>query len=293
MKKINYTELGGTLFVPSTHKSIEDIVCKGKYPELRSVLIDTEDGIEESDLPLGLINIEKLLKNKIDDSLFLFIRPRNTETLKKILKLKGVEKVDGFILPKFSLENAREYLDILDSSNFYIMPSIEGKELFEQSKLIELRDVLMGYMEKIILVRFGLEDMLKELGMRRSCEDSIFDFSSSSFVLGSFIAVFKSSGFAISGGVYPCFNDKDGFARDVKRDIKEGLFSKTIIHPNHIKSINKLYRVTQDEYNEAKEIYSSKTAVFNQNSKMAERFSMLNHSNFILKRAEIYGVSEN
>lgn len=59
--------------------------------------------------------------------------------------------------------------------------------------------------KKILLVRFGLEDMLKQLKMKRSCEDSVFDFSAIFYVLGSFIATFKSIGFRVSGGVYPCF----------------------------------------------------------------------------------------
>ena len=200
------------------------------------------------------------------------------------------DKVDGFIFPKFSLQNAEEYFALVKNSNFMVMPSIEGEELFNQNSLHELKDILLKYKEKIILLRFGLEDMLRQLTMKRSCEDSIFDFSATSYVLGNFISIFKSAGFAISGGVYPCFKDEEGFVKDVKRDIKEGLFSKTIIHPKQIEITNELYKVSKEEFEEALEICRNDVAMFNQNEKMAEVVTMKPRSQEIVLRAEVYGV---
>jgi len=288
--KIDVIALGGTLFVPATHKDILEIANCIKYPNLRSVVIDTEDSISQENLPKALQILQNTLKYLIKSNLFVFIRPRDSKTLKELLDYENIDKINGFILPKFSLKNADDYLDILKDSSYFIMPSIEGKELFNQSQLGDLRDKLLSSQEKIIAMRFGLEDMLRQLSMRRACEDSIFDFSSTNVVLGNFISVFKSSGFEISGGVYPCFKDSNGFKKDVKRDLKEGLFSKTIIHPNQINIINELYKVSQLEYDEANEILRSKEAVFNQNSKMAERTTMNSYSKNIIKRADYYGI---
>ena len=99
----------------------------------------------------------------------------------------------------------------------------------------------------------------------------------------------KSAGFAISGGVYPNFSDNDGFIKDVKRDLKEGLFSKTIIHPQQIQLSNELYKVTKEELCEALEISRNDEAVFNQNGKMAEVVTMRPHAHEIILRAEVYG----
>ena len=292
MKKINYIDLGATLFVPSTHKNLEDIVCSEKYPELKSLLIDTEDGIEDNKFSVSLEKIEKLLEVYEKKELLVFIRPNNSDGLQEILKLKNIEKIDGFILPKFSLLNANEYLKLLEKKDFFFMPSIEGSELFNQNQLFDLRDTLLPYIEKILLVRFGLEDMLKQLRMKRSCEYSIFDYSAPASVLGSFIAIFKSSGFGVSGGVYPCFKDDEGFIRDVKRDLREGLFSKTVIHPKQVKIINQLYRVTKEEHEEALEISESLKAVCALNNKMAEMKTMKPYSLEVIQRASIYGITE-
>lgn len=290
MNKINHIELGATLFIPATHTNLEAVVCNNKYPELKSVLIDTEDGISHNSVENALEAIKKLLSTYEQKKLLVFIRPRNCEILARVLKFENIEKIDGFILPKFSLSNAQNYFDLLRSHDFLLMPSIEGKELFNQNSLYELREILLKNTQNILLLRFGLEDILRQLKMKRSCEESAFDFSALSYVIGSFIAVFKSAGFAISGGVYPCFNDNDGFINDVKRDLKEGLFSKTIIHPRQIKLSNELYKVTKDELREAVQIYKSDEAVFNQSGKMAEVITMRAHAQDIIKRAEVYGV---
>jgi citrate lyase beta subunit len=96
----------------------------------------------------------------------------------------------------------------------------------------------------------------------------------------------------VSGGVYPCFKDVDGFVKDAKRDLKEGLFSKTIIHPSQIEPLNELYKVSKLAFEEAQEIEASDKKVFAQNGKMAETLTMKNYSSEILSRAKIYGIAK-
>ena len=290
MQKIDPFTLGATLFVPATHGSLYEIAAHKKYPELKSLLIDTEDGISGESLATALQNIQALLLKLPSTPLHIFIRPKNSTVLQKILDFDGIEKIAGFILPKFSLHNADNYLNLLRKRSFSFMPSIEGEELFHHQKLHELANILVEYKEQIPLVRFGLEDMLSSLGLRRSCEMSVFDLSAPGTVLGNFIATFKSSGFIVSGGVYPCFKDAEGFIRDVKRDLQEGLFSKTIIHPNQIALAHECYKVTKEELEEAELIIASTHASFALGGKMAEPTTMRGHSYVIVKRAQIYGL---
>ncbi len=290
MKKIDFTELGGTLFIPATHKDLDSVILGLKYPDLKSVVVDLEDSVDADDYLYALKKLAQLLIYLERKAVFVFVRPKDAASLKTILELEYIERVDGFILPKFTLPNANDYIGLIKDRDFFFMPSIEGSELFDTSKLIELKDILIPHKNKIILIRYGLEDMLRQLAMKRKCDESIFDFASTSTVLGNLIAIFKSAGFAISGGVYPCFRDEDGFKKDVLRDLKEGLFSKTIIHPNQIAIINELYKVTQKEFDEALDIIYSKNVVFEQDGKMAETVTMTPYSEQIIKRAQVYGI---
>jgi len=290
MNTKNYIKLGGTLFIQATHKDLESVVRGVKYPHLKSVVIDTEDGIRQEELEQGLAQIKILLENFCRSELLVFIRPRDSAVLKRVLDFKYIEFIDGFVLPKFSLENGLRYLELLNNRSFLIMPSIEEKELFNPLHLRELCELLLEYEEQVLSVRFGLEDMLRVLKIRRKCNESVFDIAVTSSVLGNFIAIFKSAGFNISGGVYPCYKDVEGLKADVKRDLKEGLFSKTIIHPKQIEIVHNLYKVDSSEYKEALEILASTKAVFAQNDKMAEISTMRPWAQEIVKRAEIYGV---
>jgi len=290
MNKLSYIQLGATLFVPATHKNLSVIVSKEKYPELKSVVIDTEDGIKTSELDEALQRIKKILKVYKKTELLVFIRVRDESVLERLLRVPFIDKIEGFLLPKVSLLNVDKYLKLLQDRDFYIMPSIEGEELFNHSKLNQLRDKLLTNKEKIVLVRFGLEDMLRQLCMKRQKGRTAFDTSVTSSVIGNFIATFKSAGFGVSGGVYPYFNDELGFIEDVKRDLQEGLFTKTIIHPSQITIINELYKVTQQEYTEALEISQEEDGVFAQNGKMAEVKTMSPYAKEILLRAEVYGI---
>ena len=286
----DYTKLGGTLFVPATHKNLDAVVGGKKYKNLKSVLVDTEDSIAKNDLNLALENIKNLLKNLIKTKVLLFIRPRNKEVLEELLRYENIDKIDGFILPKFSLKNADAYLKCLDKTEYFIMPSIEGNELFDASKLLELKEKLLAYQDRILVMRFGLEDMFRQLNMKRKCQESIFDYAVGATVLGNFIAIFKSAGFRISGGVYPCFKDKEGFGKDVLRDLKEGLFSKTIIHPSQIDIINELYKVTEEDYKEALEIEKMTSEIGSFSDVMLERKTMTPFAKEILQRANEYGI---
>lgn len=289
---LHYIELGATLFVPATHKNLAQIISGAKYQNLKSVVIDTEDAISESDLSYSMEVIKNLLTLFKKNKLLVFIRPRNIEILKELLSYESIDQIDGFVLPKFSLINAQEYLNTLKLSSHLIMPSVEGKELFDTNKLIKLKDILVQYKEKIILVRFGLEDMLRQLSMKRRCEDSIFDIAVTSSILGNLLAIFKSAGFGVSGGVYPCFNDEVGFIKDVRRDLKEGLFSKTIIHPAQIELAHDIYKVTLDELNEANSLLSSSQAIINLDGKMGEINTMSPYARLIKLREKIYGVRD-
>jgi len=290
MQSLSYVELGGTLFIPASHKNLPLIVSGEKYKELKSVVIDFEDGLEEELFQEAMDNFENILADINTHSPLLFLRARDSGHLQTLLTLKSITVITGFVLAKFSLSNAEEYLDAVKKTEYLIMPSIEGEELFHPLKLHQLKEKILTHKQKVVLVRFGLEDMLRQLGMRRKCNESLFERSATSMVVGNFIATFKSAGFAVSGGVYPCFKDTLGFQKDVKRDLAEGLFSKTVIHPSQVKEINELYKVTKEEYKEALEIVESQKLLFSQNGKMAEVPTMKPYSEEILLRAKVYGI---
>lgn len=292
MRSVSPWQLGGTLFVPAVHKHLEPIAAGGKFPRLRSLVIDTEDGLSIPELDAALHRIETLLPSLEPSPLLRFIRPRNADVLETLLTMRGIEAIDGFVLPKFGLENGPAYLNLLKETPFVFMPSIEGSELFDPLQLIWLRDRLLPYRNRIPLIRFGAEDMLRQLGLRRDCARSLFDMAAPAYAIGSLLSTFKPYGFEISGAVFRCYHDQEGFRTDILRDLSEGLVSKTIIHPDQIDLVEMCYGVISRELEEANALLNTRSAVFSLNGAMAETPTQSQWASSIVIRAKLFGVIE-
>jgi citrate lyase beta subunit len=292
MKTIDAWQLGGTLFVPASHKHLERILKGEKFPALRSVVVDFEDGLSPREHEAALQRAGKWIEALQPSSLLRFIRPRDTDQLTTLLQMPGIEKVDGFVLPKFGLENAEAYLSLLCKEAFAFMPSIEGKELFDEGSLAALRTMLSDLQQRIPAVRFGAEDMFRQLGLRRECEQSLYEMAAPSKVIGTLLGVFRPYGFEIAAPVFRCYRDHAAFMADAARDLREGLVSKTIIHPDQIALIESVYRVDPQEYEEAVRLADSQEAVFTQAGSMAETLTQSPWAHRLLRRHALYGLRE-
>lgn len=284
--------LGATLFIPATHKNLKETVTGLKYKTLRSLVIDLEDGISNTSRQKGLEQLKEVLEMKQPKQLFRFIRPANAVMLKELLKKDYISNIDGLVLPKFSLLNAQEYLAHLKGNNFLLMPSIETKDLFDVEMLKQIRELLIPFKHRIPLIRFGLEDMFRQLKIRRDCNISIYDMATPSWVIGQLLGVFKPFDFEISAPVYRCFNDEQGFKKEVVRDLQEGFLSKTVIHPKQVEWLETVYQVSESDLTDATGLLSTADAVIAQQGNMAEVPTQSPWARQIIKRAELFGIKK-
>ncbi|WP_345969150.1 HpcH/HpaI aldolase/citrate lyase family protein [Sulfurimonas sp. HSL1-6] len=287
---IHPAELGGTLFVPATHPGLAAVLSGEKYPQLRSCVIDLEDGINAADRDDALQRLQSLLPQLADTTLLRFLRPSSPEMLCELLRMEGIENLDGLVLPKFGGDNADAWLALLDDNAFAFMPSIEGCDLFSQAKLHALADRLQPYRERIPTLRFGLEDMLRQLGMVRDCDTPLYGLVAPAQIIATLLTVFKPRGFSLCGGVYKCFKDKEGFAQELEADLKQGLFGKTIIHPSQIDAVERACRVDAAALAQAEAIVSVSCNVSSFRGMMVEKPTQLPWARMILRRAALYGV---
>lgn len=289
---IHPAELGGTLFVPATHPRLAEVVRGNKYPSLRSLVIDAEDGIDDERRGEALGIIRELLPILEPDGPLRFLRPDTPATLSAFLAMKGIDAVDGFILPKFGLRNFDDWLTPLRETRFHFMPSIEGAELFDAQDLHTLADLLRPFRRRIPTIRFGLEDMLRQLAMVRDCDTNLYDLAAPSLAIATLVCAFKPLGFNVSGGVYKCYKNDEGFLNEVREDLRQGLFGKTLIHPRQAELIAGAYKVTPEERARAEAIVQASHTVSAHEGIMLEKPTQLPWARMILERAELYGVSE-
>lgn len=265
--------LGGSLYVPVTHRDVLSIANGLKWPELRSVIFCTEDAVAPSALESGLANLRECLQRMEPRPLLRrFVRVRNPEILDWLLTLPDIEKLDGFVLPKFDLSNADRYLERLRGSPHLCMPTLETRDVFEPARMITLRDHLLerGHYERILALRIGGNDLLSLLGIRRPRDRTIYR-TPLGHTIAQLVTLFKPHGFQLTAPVFEHIDRPEVLHEELSDDIAHGLCGKTAIHPSQLPLIEASFRVAPSDLEAARRILEeSEQAVFKFEGSMCE-----------------------
>ena len=298
MSKVNnkeYLRLGASVYVPSIHKDIIQI-ANGEKINPKSIIFCTEDSISDADLPLGLKNIEKMLKYSSKNSDMLkFIRVRNAEVFKQIIQMDNIQNIDGFVFPKITAYNINNYIDIIkqnNGSNFFIMPTLETKEAFDIEEIKKLREFLLhdDIYSQVLSLRIGGNDLLNILGIRRSRYRTIYE-TPLGVTISNLVTIFKPYGFNLTAPVCELLQDNEILQKEIPNDLEHGLFGKTAIHPNQIQIIESAYMVSKQDYEMASAILKPNAeAVFQMYGVMCEIATHKVWAQDIIDRSSIYGV---
>ncbi len=264
-----------------------------KLPFLRSMIFCTEDSVRLDQLQEALQNLRESLRLFRPTEALRFIRVRNPQVMAEVLRMPGIENVNGFVLPKATRKNINRYLELLSKDDgFLLMPTLEDADVFIPSEMVKFRDQLLksSVRGRILSLRIGGSDLLHQLGVRRSPRRSVYDTA-----LGTAIAmlsgIFIPHGFNLSAPVFEGLAFPRVLAQEVERDLLHGLFGKTAVHPDQIPQIEKSYMVAAKDVEMATLMLEhSAPAVFRMHDTMCEAATHRNWARSILDRARIYGV---
>jgi citrate lyase beta subunit len=232
--------VGACLYMPATRKGISNDIITKKYPQLKSIVICTEDAIGDGMVEESYLQIRKEL-NVIEDAIeqgliqmddipLIFIRIRGAShvfDLYNVLEDK-LEIVTGIVLPKVSMENIGEYFENIRIVNkklkkcLYIMPIMESREIIyiesRERALAEFYKVFIENKDIILNIRLGGTDFSGYFGLRRSHDTCIYDLSvindCISDILNTFIR--SEAGFVVSGPVWEYFSSKRIFKPQIR-----------------------------------------------------------------------------
>lgn len=245
-----------------------------------------------------------------------------------------VKMLAGFNFPKFNAKNGAEYLLQLKLLNekygeiLYGMPILEDTRVaYRESRMEELRairSICRRYKDIILQVRVGATDFSSCFGVRRGVDYSIYDILTVREILSDILNVFsRDNEFVISGPVWEyfranksmmfeelpkmdvedmlwrrnhIFNDEvDGLIREVILDKANGFVGRTVIHPTHIRFVNALQAVTEEEYEDALQILSTGDGVVKSvsNNKMNEIRPHTRWAEKTVMRGRAFGVIAN
>lgn len=250
------------------------------------------------------------------------------------LTAKEVRSLCGVNFPKFNAENGYEYYAYLQDLNdrfgeiIYGMPIIEDAEVaYKESRLGELmgiKKILDKYKPLVLQVRVGGTDFSSVFGVRRGVDYSLYDIMTVRECLSDIINVCgRNNDYVISGPVWEYFrapkemmfeklpdhgledylirrkplvnNEIDGLLREVILDKANGFVGRTVIHPTHVKFVNAMLAVTEEEYTDACQILGTSGGVVKGfgGNKMNEIRPHTNWAKKVYNRARAFGVIEN
>lgn len=298
-KRLSPWNLGATLYMPATRNDIAGAIMHASIPGLRSLVICLEDAVSESDLPLALRNLEQLLQtlnnalkhNAQRDWPLVFIRPRHTQMGQWLVEHLDLRAIDGFVLPKFTLDSLPEWWQMLGDTHLALMPTLETEEVFDVVKMRELATTLVEHPchERIIALRIGGNDLMNVVSLRRPRHLTLYD-SPMGYVIKMLVSVFGPRDFALTAPVCEHIDDHGVMARELALDMAHGLVGKTAIHPGQIDIIERALMVTPGEHSDALRILNSTQAVFKSQGAMCEPATHRRWAAAILERARIYGL---
>lgn len=287
-------ELGASLYVPASRRDLLAIANGLRHPALRSVIFCTEDSIREDELELALEHLAAVLP------LFAprprtrrFIRVRNAGVLRRALALPGIERVDGFVLPKVTRHNLPAYLAELEGTRFLVMPTLETAEAFDQAEMRHLRQLLLAdtVQPRVLALRIGGNDLLNLLGVRRSPRRTIYD-TAVGHTIAMLAGTFRPHGLPLTAPVFEGLAHPDVLLAEVEQDLAHGLFGKTAVHPEQVSLIESAYAVSPEELEMAEHVLArGAPAVFRMHDTMCEEATHARWAALVRARAELYGLT--
>ena len=145
---ILYYSVGPLLYCPANHKSLANSLIHERFGRHFSLAVCLEDTIQDDRIAEAeheLVQTIHTLFNEKKKHLFflpkIFIRVRSPQQIPDLMERFGDAGVliTGFIIPKFSLENADSYISEILSVNERYNRAIYMMPIFESPSMIHLQ----------------------------------------------------------------------------------------------------------------------------------------------------------
>ncbi len=268
-----YYSVKALLYSPADNSKIPDRIISEAFGTAFSLALCLEDTIRsayvEQAEAILVDSIGKIYEAAQTRKFFIpkiFIRVRRKEQIKDLYRRLGnsAELITGFIFPKFSPENADDFIDSTMSCHsrqpIYMMPILENHEMINPLKraemLFRIKEKITPVENHILNIRVGGNDLSGTLGIRRHIDETIYDIRPVANIFSDIICIFGQN-YVVSAPVWEYYNG-DGWDTGLKAEIKAdklmGFFGKTAVHPRQIPVINEAYTISDKDLDDAKAI---------------------------------------
>jgi len=231
------------IFVPGNNSRFLE---KAKKLDADIVCFDLEDSVPDKEKKSARILIKTALKSRSNYNSSIFVRVNSPESGKIPEDLKEViqKGIDGIVIPKVNnineLKKIEKILQPLEKSQklkpIKIIPSIESAEGVVNTYQIT------SYSKRIPAVVFGVFDLLNDLGIEYKKDSEGAKYSRAKIPIDA-----KAAGVASIDAIWQDLKDVKGLEKDCKIGKELGFTGKSLIHPDQISLVHKIFYPTKSE----------------------------------------------
>ncbi|MGP3941648.1 HpcH/HpaI aldolase/citrate lyase family protein [Streptomyces sp. 6N106] len=223
--------LGATLYCPATRPRLAEDIVKQAGRGVVSMVLCLEDSIDDAEVPGAEENLVRQFAELSGlgpgtPLPLLFIRVRTPEQIVDLVTRlgAGVRLLSGFVLPKFTEERGRAFLEALMSAEnaqvtealggrrLFAMPVLESPELMHRETrtdtLSGISRIVDKYRERVLALRLGVTDLCSAYGLRRAPDMTAYDVQLVASVIADVVNMLgraDGTGFTITGPVWEYF----------------------------------------------------------------------------------------
>lgn len=288
--------LGASLYVPATHKNLQQMARGELLGDVRSLIFCTEDAVADSELACALLNLSLALQQLVQrPGIDRFIRVRSPEVMQRVIAMPGADRLTGFVLPKATRHNFEAYFEQVrqvSHTRYLLMPTLETVEVFDEAemKLFRQRLEQPDVRGHILALRIGGNDLLALLGIRRPRGMTIYR-TPLGPVISRLVTSFVPYGFGLTAPVFEHLGSPALLAQEIEEDIAHGLIGKTAIHPSQVALIEQHYRVHHNDMEAALRIMDhASPAVFKMHDSMCEIATHRAWAHGVVEQARVFGI---
>lgn len=231
------------IFVPGNNSRFLE---KAKSLQADIVCFDLEDSVPDNEkvkarkLIKSALNSRKLYKSSI------FVRTNSPSSGKIPSDLKEIVQkgIDGIVIPKVNnikeMKKIEKILSSLEKTKklkpIQIIPSIESAEGVVNTYNIA------SFGKRVSAVVFGVFDLLNDLGVEYTKDSEGEKYSRRKIPVDA-----HAAGVAVFDSIWQDLKDSRGLEKDCKLGKSLGYTGKSIIHPDQISVVHKLFHPNKNE----------------------------------------------
>ena len=241
------------VFVPGNNPRF---LQKAKSLPADIVCFDLEDSVPDKEKKKARVLIKNTLKQRSKYSPDVFVRTNSPESglveadLKEIIQ-KGI---DGIVIPK--VNSAKELKKIEKT-----ISSLEKKRKIKGIRLMPSIESALGVMncyeiasssKRIVALVFGIFDLLNDMRIEYTKGNP----SGAKYSRYKVPVAAAAVGVVAIDGIWQDLKDKNGFTKDCEIGRSLGYVGKSVIHPDQIQIVHKIFHPNKAEIEWAKKVCS-------------------------------------